>query len=202
MEILEKEFHEALYEAVVNHDTRFDGRYYIGIVTTGIFCFPSCRSRTPKLENIRVYTDIEKAMKAGFRPCKRCRPDNPNKYGPDAEVTYRVIDIIQRRYHDSLTLADMAEELNISKYHLQRVFKRFSGITPTEQLLNTRMELAKDLLNEKDRTIAEIAKLVGFRTASHFSSVFQKRIGCTPKEYRDRIGGKNDEKARRDGLLG
>jgi AraC family transcriptional regulator of adaptative response / methylphosphotriester-DNA alkyltransferase methyltransferase len=185
---METNFHKALYEAIVNHDTKFDGHYYIGIVTTGIFCFPSCRSRTPRPENIRIYRNMEEAKKAGFRPCKRCRPDNPNRHGPDAEITHRVIDIIQRRYRESLTLSDLAEELNISKYHLQRVFKRFSGITPSEQLLNTRMNEAKELLRNKEWTIAEIAKLVGFRSTSHFSSVFQKRMGCAPKEFRESGG--------------
>jgi AraC family transcriptional regulator of adaptative response / methylphosphotriester-DNA alkyltransferase methyltransferase len=182
---LQDELFQSVYEAILRRDTRYDGRYYIGIVTTGIFCRPSCRSRIPKPENVRVYPSIEEARQAGFRPCKRCRPDSPGQDGPDAELAHTVAALIQRRYPENLTLGTMATELNISPYHLQRVFKRTTGTTPAKLLLRTRMDAAKRSLVQQELPIAEIGAAVGFRSASHFSSVFLNTVGCSPHEYRE-----------------
>lgn len=176
---------QSVYETILSRDTIYDGRYYVGIVTTGIFCRPSCRSRIPRPENVRIYGSVEEAREAGFRPCKRCRPETPGRNGPDAEVAQAVSDLIQARYSEPLTLGEIALELKMSPYHLQRLFKRTTGRTPSKQLLLTRLEEAKRQLAGKDAAIAEIAAAVGFRSASHFSSVFQKTIGCAPHEYRE-----------------
>ncbi|WP_408007649.1 bifunctional transcriptional activator/DNA repair enzyme AdaA [Pseudalkalibacillus sp. A8] len=175
---------KSVYETILSRDTRYDGQYYVGIVTTGIFCRPSCRSRTPKPENVKVFKSIEEAREAGFRPCKRCRPENPSKHGPDAEVVKSINKMIQHKYPQSLTLSHMATELNMSPYHLQRVYKRMTGMTPSKKLLQKRMEAAKGLLLKREIPIAEISPLVGFNSVSHFSSVFKKTTGCTPIEYR------------------
>jgi AraC family transcriptional regulator of adaptative response / methylphosphotriester-DNA alkyltransferase methyltransferase len=178
------EIFESVYETILRRDTRHDGRYYVGIVTTGIFCRPSCRSRTPKPENVRVYPSIEEAREAGFRPCKRCRPDTPGTHGPDAQLACSVTELIRERYRDHLTLGEIAARLNISPYHMQRVFKRMTGTTPSKQLLDIRMEAAKRRLTANDQPIGEIAEAVGFRSASHFTVAFHKTFGCTPNEYR------------------
>ncbi|WP_257351101.1 bifunctional transcriptional activator/DNA repair enzyme AdaA [Pseudalkalibacillus decolorationis] len=178
---------QSVYETILQRDTRYDGVYYVGIRSTGIFCRPSCRSRIPKPENVQVYKSIEEAREAGFRPCKRCKPDNPDQHGPDAKMAQAVIDLIQERYPEPLTLDKMASELNISPYHLQRVFKRTTGKTPSKQLLHTRLEMAEQLLAQKEQSIAEIAEVVGFRSVSHFSDVFKKTVGCTPNDYRRKI---------------
>ncbi|MCF6410316.1 bifunctional transcriptional activator/DNA repair enzyme AdaA [Pseudalkalibacillus salsuginis] len=175
---------KSVYETILSRDTRYDGQYYVGIVTTGIFCRPSCRSRTPKPENVKVFKSIEEAQEAGFRPCKRCRPENPSKHGPDAEIVETVNKMIQHKYPDNLTLAYMAKELNMSLYHLQRVFKRTTGTTPSKKLLQKRMETAEGLLLKEEMPIAEISALIGFRSVSHFSSAFKKTTGYTPVEYR------------------
>ncbi|WLD92832.1 bifunctional transcriptional activator/DNA repair enzyme AdaA [Alkalihalobacillus sp. AL-G] len=175
---------QSVYETILQRNTRYDGVYYVGIKSTGIFCRPSCRSRIPKPENVMVYRSIEAAREAGFRPCKRCKPDSPEQHGPDAKMANIVIELIQERYDENLTLDLLAEELKMSPYHLQRVFKRTTGMTPSNQLLRTRMEKAEQFLDQMDYSIAEIAAMVGFRSASHFSSVFKKEKGYTPNEYR------------------
>jgi AraC family transcriptional regulator, regulatory protein of adaptative response / methylphosphotriester-DNA alkyltransferase methyltransferase len=186
--MMEDKRFQAVYETILSRDTRYDGRYYVGIVTTRIFCRPSCRSRTPKPENVRVYESIEEARRAGFRPCKRCRPDTPGQHGPDAEIAHTVIELIQQKYTDNLTLTDIAVQLRMSPFHLQRVFKRTTGTTPSKHLLHTRLESAKQLLIQNGQPIADIARAVGFRSASHFSSVFHKTYGCSPHEHRDKGG--------------
>jgi len=178
---------DMVYEAILGHDTKFDGIYYVGIKSTGIFCRPSCRSRTPKKENIVVFDSIESAEKAGFRACKRCRPDDPGRHGPDAQLAGRLKDLVQKSYDRPLTLAGLAAELNVSQYHLQRVFKRIIGITPARYLHDLRMEQARQLLERGDLPIREIAFGVGFRSLSHFASAFQKANGSSPLKYRDQV---------------
>ncbi|UUZ79189.1 helix-turn-helix domain-containing protein [Paenibacillus sp. P26] len=175
---MEDDIFESVYETILRRDTKYDGRYYVGIKSTGIFCRPSCRSRIPKPENVKVYGSIEEARQAGFRPCKRCRPDHPAPHGPDAEIARAVTELIERRYNENLTLGEMAAALNLSPFHLRRVFKRSTGATPAKQLLHTRLERSKRLLAEEDLPIAEIAAAVGFRSPSHFSYVFQKTVGA------------------------
>lgn len=178
---------DMVYKAILAHDTEFDGIYYVGIKSTGIFCRPSCRSRIPKKENIVVFDSIERAGKAGFRPCKRCRPDEPGRHGPDAQLAGRLMDLVQKGYNRRLTLAGMAVNLNVSQYHLQRVFKRIIGITPAQYLHNLRMAKARQLLERGDLPIRNIAFGVGFSSLSHFASAFQKANGLSPSKYREQL---------------
>lgn len=175
---------DRVYATILRRDASLDGRYYVGIVSTGIFCRPSCRSRTPKPENVRVYESIEEARKAGFRACKRCRPDTPGKEGPDAAMASAVTDLIRKHYAENLTLGDLAARLNVSPFHLQRVYKKTTGSTPAQRLLQTRLEEAKRQLADPSRSVTDIAAAVGFRSASHFSYAFRKAVGCPPNDYR------------------
>lgn len=175
---------DELYETMQQRDTRFDGALFIGIVTTGIVCFPSCRSRLPKRENVRVYVSLEEALQAGFRPCKRCKPDNPKRQSPDAEVANLVLEILNSRFSETLTLQSLADELNMSPYHLQRTFKRFTGLSPAKKLQHIRMDHARRLLHTTEATVTEVAEAVGFRSVSHFTATFRRELGVLPKEFR------------------
>lgn len=183
------EVSDELYEVMVNRSSRFDGEYYVGIVSTGIVCFPSCRSRLPKRENVRVYTSVAEAVAAGFRPCKRCKPDNPNRQSPDAELVNRTTAIMHERMAEHITLESLADELNVSPYHLQRTFKRFTGISPAEQLTAFRMDRAKALLGQKGASISDVAQQVGYQSNSHFASTFTRYTGTAPAEYRQQAEG-------------
>ncbi|MFK7691308.1 bifunctional transcriptional activator/DNA repair enzyme AdaA [Paenibacillus sp. HJGM_3] len=184
----ESERFQAVYESILRRDTRYDGIYYVGIATTGIVCRPSCRSRIPKPENVRVYDSLEAALRAGFRPCKRCKPDTPGQNGPDAQLAQAALKLIQHQYAEPLTLAVMASRLNISPFHLQRTFKRTTGRTPAEQLMQTRLETARRKLTQSNHPVADIARAVGFRSASHFTAVFHRTYGCSPQTYRAQGG--------------
>ncbi|AZB43138.1 helix-turn-helix domain-containing protein [Bacillus sp. FJAT-42376] len=186
----EKELFNAIYEVILSRTDVFDGKFYVGITTTKIFCRPSCRSRTPKRENVRVFGSIHEAKKAGFRACKRCKPEVPGENGPDAELAKNLKAFIQSHYQEALTLNSMAAELAISPYHLLRVFKRMTGVTPSKYLQDYRMQEGKNLLSIDAKPIAEIAAETGFSSPSHFSSLFKKSAGCTPQEYRDKIAAK------------
>jgi len=175
---------EALWKAIVNCETTFDGKYYYGVITTGIFCRPSCRSRTPNIRNVRIFRSVDEAIFSGFRPCKRCLPDQ-GPLGPDAELVEDVKKMIHTRYYEKLTLAQLSGEVTISPYHLHRIFKRYTGMTPAEYLLQFRIKAAKQALKDhQHNTITEIALAIGFNSLSHFSSVFQKMTGQTPSEFR------------------
>ena len=175
---------DELYEVMTRREPTFDGRLYVGIVSTGIVCYPSCRSRLPKRENVRVYASLEAALAAGFRPCKRCKPDGTERQSPDAEMVRRVGELIAERFAEPLTLPILAAELNISPFHLQRTFKRFTNKSPIRQLQETRLTQARTWLTEEEWSIGEIAKRVGFRSVSHFSAMFQKEFGIAPSVFR------------------
>ncbi len=175
---------ERLWRAIVNCETAFDGQYVYGVVTTGVFCRPSCRSRTPKTENVRIFHSSDQAQNAGFRACKRCRPDGHPR-GPDEALVQGAITVLNQRYTDLLTLDALALELAVSPYHLHRVFKRVTGVTPADYVHDRRIQAAKEALRAGSRpTVTDIALAVGFRSLSHFSTVFKRATGYSPSGYR------------------
>ncbi|WP_067934255.1 bifunctional transcriptional activator/DNA repair enzyme AdaA [Alicyclobacillus kakegawensis] len=175
---------ESLWRAIVRCEPTFDGQFFYGVVTTRVFCRPSCRSRTPLPENVRIFTSVDDAIAAGFRPCKRCRPDE-DPLGPDEALVECAKRVMDRRYPAPLRLGDIARELAVSPYHLHRVFRRVAGTTPAAYLLQTRVEAAKRaLVTECGRPITDIALAVGFQSASHFSTTFRRVVGCSPSRYR------------------
>ncbi|WP_274433641.1 bifunctional transcriptional activator/DNA repair enzyme AdaA [Alicyclobacillus sp. ALC3] len=176
---------ETLWHAIVNCETTFDGEFFYGVITTGIFCRPSCHSRTPIPENVRIFSSVDEALTAGFRPCKRCRPAE-HRLAPHEELVQAAKQVIHQRYQEPLTLDILASELTISPYHLHRVFKRSTGITLADYVVHKRIEAAKEMIcTNPQHTITDIALAVGFRSAAHFSTVFQRKTGHTPTEYRE-----------------
>jgi AraC family transcriptional regulator of adaptative response / methylphosphotriester-DNA alkyltransferase methyltransferase len=177
---------KAVYEAILERNTKYDGIYYTGIKSTGISCRPSCKSRTPKRENVWLFKSLDEAVAAGFRPCKRCRPEQLGTMNPDARIANEVKSFILKKYNNSITLEDISREIMISPFHLQRVFKRMVGVTPANFLLETRLNRAKQLLIDTEWGVAEIAKKVGFRSTSHFSMAFKKKFQLTPSKYSEK----------------
>lgn len=183
------ELTDELYDTMIHRDTRFDGKLYIGIVSTGIVCFPSCRSRLPKRANVRVFGTLESAVQAGFRPCKRCRPDHPQRTPPDTELVVRVMAILRADYGQPITLSSLARAVNVSPYHLQRVCKRCTGRSPAQELVTVRVEQAQKRLRDSTASIGDIARQVGFRSPSHFAVVFRRAVGVSPQAFRSEAGG-------------
>lgn len=161
-----------------------EGAYVYGVTSTGIFCRPSCRSRAPKPEHVRLFRTPAEALAAGFRPCKRCRPD-AGPYDPDAALAEAAKAVIRQRFRERLTLGSLAQTLAVSPYHLHRVFKRVTGMTPGRFLLLSRIQAAEEALRAGTGvSVASVAQAVGFQSPSHFTTVFRRATGLTPTAYR------------------
>lgn len=181
---------EEKWRAIADNDASYDGRFYYALTTTGIFCRPGCRSRTPNKANVRLFDRAEEALAEGFRPCKRCKPADARL--PDEEWSGRIAALIDRHFGETLTLRTLAERCHGSPYHLQRTFKRTMGMTPAEYVQRTRMARARTLLAGTDKPVADIAAEVGLSSVSYFISLFRQSTGLTPAQYRQ-SGKANDE---------
>jgi AraC family transcriptional regulator of adaptative response / methylphosphotriester-DNA alkyltransferase methyltransferase len=200
---MDAELFEKVYASIVRKETTYDGIYYTGVKTTRIVCRPSCRSRTPKRENITLYPSVQAAARDGFRPCKRCKPETPGPLGPDAALAAQTDAMIAACYGERLTLRTIANRLAISPYHLQRTYKRVTGQSPMGRLHETRLAAARRLLAESGLPVLEVAQAVGFRSASHFAVWFREKTGASPAEYRGvRAVERGCEETRRKGTIG
>lgn len=173
---------EERWQAIVHNDTSYDDKFIYAIQSTGIFCRPSCKSRIPKRENVRIFHTAEQALSATFRPCKRCKPTG--EHLPDQDWVAQITQYIDTNYSDILTLDILADMCHGSPYHLHRTFKRVKGITPAEYILHTRMKKAMEYLVHSDTAIADIGLSVGIPNTSYFVTLFKKVSGYTPTEYR------------------
>ena len=173
---------EEMWTAIVECNSAYDGKFFYGVVTTGIFCRPSCKSKNPKKEHVRFFQSAEEALAAGFRPCKRCQPDQ--MLWPDEELIKKAVSLLESGYSSSLTLQQLASLLHISPYHLHRTFKRLVGCTPNEYIRKIRLDQTATLLVKTDWPVSKIADQVGFKNIAWFSTLFQKQYGMSPAEYR------------------
>lgn len=180
----QSELFDQVYQAVLERSDRYDGIYYTAIRTTGIYCRPSCRSRTPKPENVTIYSAANEAERDGYRACKRCQPDIRELHNPDQDIARRVAVYIDHHYSESVSLHRLADEIKVSPYHLQRVCKRVTGLTPAAYLQKVRLKKAQEELLNSDLEVQDISTRVGYKSTSHFIAVFQKAIGQTPQHYR------------------
>lgn len=186
---MEQHVFDLVYQAVVRRDARYDGVYYTGVQSTGIVCRPSCKARTPKPENVTFYPSLAEALRAGFRPCKRCRPEEGGALRPDAVLAAQADAVISAEFGWRLTLAELAGRLKVSASHLHRTYKAVTGTTPAARLDRVRLDKARELLRSGGGPVAEIGRAVGFRGASHFAAWFQRHEGASPTEYRERTQG-------------
>jgi AraC family transcriptional regulator of adaptative response / methylphosphotriester-DNA alkyltransferase methyltransferase len=170
------------WQAIIGNDAAYNNQFFYAVKTTGIFCKPSCKSRVPKKENVRIFQNAEEAMSADFRPCKRCKPTNERL--PDNEWVAIIIEYIDKNYPDKLSLETLAEISHGSPYHLHRTFKRITGITPVEYIHQVRINTAKKYLLQSDRAVSDIAKMVGISNTPYFITVFKKMMGTTPAHFR------------------
>ncbi|MBW7474790.1 helix-turn-helix domain-containing protein [Paenibacillus oenotherae] len=186
---MDQKLFDLVYESVVKREPTYEGVYYTGVRTTKIVCRPTCRARTPHATNVTFYHSLEAALRAGFRPCKRCKPEANGALRPDAALAAQVDAMIEDRYNEKLTLATLAASLAISPYHLQRIYKQVTGHSPAEQTERVRLKHAQRRLLESDATIAEIGMSVGYNGPSHFTTWFGRRMGISPTEYRNGARG-------------
>lgn len=172
------------WEAIMQNDHKYDGTFFYAVQTTGIFCRPSCKSRAPKSDNVLIFQNAEQALAHKFRPCKRCKPTGERV--PDQEWIHGVTEYIGKHYAEPLTLDVLAAASHGSPYHMHRVFKRITGLTPVQYIQAKRINEAQNLLQHTHLTVTEIARQVGISNSAYFISVFRKHTGVTPSHYRER----------------
>ncbi|WP_318618264.1 bifunctional transcriptional activator/DNA repair enzyme AdaA [Sporosarcina sp. YIM B06819] len=179
------------WQAITHNDQSYDTIFIYAVTSTGICCRPSCKSRDPKKENVRIFNDVDEAISAGFRPCKRCKPGGIRL--PDEEWTAQIQEYIQTHYHEPLSLVILADMCHGSPYHLQRTFKRVSGVTPAEYIQQVRISHAMRELSTESKSIAEVGFSVGLPNTPYFITLFKNRTGQTPKQYQMEVQA-NEEK--------
>lgn len=175
------------WQAVIGCDKDYDGLFLYGVKTTGIFCRPSCRAKTPVRENVVFFDSPECALEEGFRPCKKCRPDKA-VFEPDLELVKKAKDFLNENFDKTVNLRDISKELGVSLNHLTRLFKQHNGLTPAQYITKLRIDKAAELLDQRDIDILEIAYRTGFKSLSNFYKCFKEQTGKTPKEYRGNRG--------------
>ncbi|WP_313433054.1 bifunctional transcriptional activator/DNA repair enzyme AdaA [Siminovitchia terrae] len=171
------------WQAIINNDASYNNQFFYAVKTTGIFCKPSCKSRVPKKENVRIFQNAEQALQANFRPCKRCKPTNEKL--PDSEWVALITEYIDKNFIEKLTLETLADIAHGSPYHLHRTFKKITGITPVEYIQQVRLNVAKKYLIQTNKAIADISICVGMPNTPYFITLFRKKTGHTPAQYRE-----------------
>jgi AraC family transcriptional regulator, regulatory protein of adaptative response / methylated-DNA-[protein]-cysteine methyltransferase len=171
------------WDAIVARDRSFDGRFFFGVVTTGVYCRPSCPSRRPLRSNVRFFQLPAEAEQAGLRACLRCQPLSD----PHAKIK-DLCRYLEEHCDERPDLEALAERAGLSRFHLQRTFKAIVGVTPKQYLEAHRVEkLKKELRQAKDVTAAVYE--AGFGSASRVYERANSRLGMTPKQYRQGGGG-------------
>lgn len=178
-----------LDRARISRDARFDGKFFIAVTSTRIYCRPICPVRSPKRSNIRYYPTAAAAAEAGFRPCMRCRPeaapDTPAWIGTLSAVR-RGLRLIQDGFLDDRSVQDLANHLGIGPRHLHRLFIQHVGASPVALAQTRRIHFAKRLLDETSLPITEIAMAAGFGSVRRFNDVFRKTYKRPPRDLRKR----------------
>lgn len=174
---------EECWNAALARDRSYDGRFVSGVLSTGIYCRPSCPARHPKRENVRFFADGEAARAAGLRPCRRCSPDDVSR---DERAVLSAIAAIKAA-GQPLALAALAEETGYSPSHFQRVFTRHTGLSPAAYARALMAEKAAQALTDEGR-VTEAIYAAGYSAPSRFYEGTQGRLGMAPSAWAN--GGK------------
>ncbi len=180
---------DAAYLAVKARDARFDGRLFIGVTSTGVYCRPVCRVRTPRRENCRFFDSRAQAEAAAFRPCMKCRPEiAPGLSHTDSSRTLAdtAARLIEHAVHggESIALPQLAARLGVTDRHLRRIFQGTHGVSPHDYLSTQRLLLAKQLLTDTLLPVTQVALASGFDSLRRFNAAFVERYRFNPTQLR------------------
>jgi AraC family transcriptional regulator of adaptative response/methylated-DNA-[protein]-cysteine methyltransferase len=170
------------WAAVVGRDRHADGAFYYSVRTTGVFCRPSCAARQPRRENVRFHSTCEAAVAAGFRPCKRCRPDEPalgERRAASVEQACRLIEAAE----EMPSLDVLAHAAGLSRFHFHRVFKTVTGVTPRAYAAAHRARRVREELS-RSGTVTEAIYDAGFNSNGRFYATASDVLGMTPTRFR------------------
>jgi AraC family transcriptional regulator of adaptative response / DNA-3-methyladenine glycosylase II len=178
---------DACYRAIETRDHRFDGRLFVAVTTTGVYCRPFCPAPTPKRENVRFFHTAAAAQEAGFRPCLRCRPET----SPDlafwrgsSNTVSRALGLIEGGALDDANVETLAARLGIGERQLRRLFRKHLGASPISIAQTRRILLAKQLIQDTRLPMTEVALAAGFRSVRRFNEIFQRLYRRPPKALR------------------
>lgn len=194
---------DAAYRAIVARDARLDGRLFVGVTSTGVYCRPICRVRTPRRENCRFFETPAQAEAAAFRPCLKCRPE----IAPGAGFAWSVMDASRTLAQQAMlwldahagdasgepqaqsaSVAALARRLGVSDRHLRRIFAAEHGVTPLQYIQTRRLLLAKQLLTDSELPVAHVAFASGFRSVRRFNAAFAGSYRLSPSRLRRDAG--------------
>lgn len=178
--------HDIFYKAMLARDYRFDGKFFIGVKTTGIYCRPICPAK-PKRKNVEFFLTSAAAEKSGYRPCLRCRPESaplsPAWYGKSA-IVQRALRTISNEGFFDLNEDRFAAQFGVTARHLRRLFVEEIGQTPKKIAFDNRLNFARKLIVETQLPITSIAMTAGFRSLRRFNDAFKKRFHRAPRLLR------------------
>jgi len=181
--------HQLYERARLSRDSRFDGQFYVGVRTTGIYCRPICPAVAPKSENVRFYPSAAAASEAGYRPCLRCRPEcapGTPAWGGTSTTVRRGLRLISNGALDDGSVEQLAERLGITSRHLRRLFTQHLGASPLAVAHTQRLHFAKSLIDQTSLPLAHIATAAGYGSVRRFNDTFNKTYGRSPRELRRR----------------
>jgi AraC family transcriptional regulator, regulatory protein of adaptative response / methylated-DNA-[protein]-cysteine methyltransferase len=177
------------WASVAARDRSADGEFYYSVETTGVYCRPSCAARLPNPRNVRFHPTCADAERAGFHPCKRCKPDQPSLEKQHAAKVADACRLIEGA-DEAPTLAALAEAACLSPYHFHRVFRAVTGLTPKDYAAAHRTKRVRDELKRSD-TVTQAIYGAGFNSGGRFYAESDAMLGMTPRDFR--AGGTNTE---------
>ena len=184
---------EACYAAIKARDARFDGCFFTGVTSTGIYCRPVCSVKLPKRENCRFFAHAAQAESAGFRPCLRCRPElAPHSVRWSiqdasfilAHQAARLLDEPESWSDSAPSVEKLSQKLGISDRHLRRIFEAQFGVSPLQYLQTRRLLTAKQLLADTQLPVSRIALMSGFASVRRFNAAFAAHYKLNPTQQR------------------
>ena len=176
------------WDAVAARDRAMDGVFFYAVISTGIYCRPSCPSKRPRRENVVFFRAREAAERAGFRPCKRCKPEAAGSADPNAQLVEKVCRYIDAHPGEPVTLDALSRALGISPFYLQRTFKALTGITPRAYADSRRLDSLKAGLRE-GHSVTRSLYDAGYGSSSRLYERASAQLGMTPSRYRKQGAG-------------
>ncbi len=178
---------DACYRALATHDARFDGRFFVGVSSTRVYCRPVCTVRVPRRENCHFFASAAAAEVEGYRPCLRCRPElAPGNASVDAiaRLAQGAVDLIENGVLDDGGIEHLSARVGVTSRHLRRIFDTEFGVSPIEYAQTQRLLLAKRLLTDTALPVTEIAHASGFASVRRFNALFKARYRMPPGRLR------------------
>ena len=178
---------EAAYRALVSRDSRFDGTVWFGVTSTGIYCRPVCPAQTPQRRNVRFFADPAAAVSAGFRACRRCRPDaapGSRHWDHRGDLAARALRLVADGVVDEAGVSGLAERLHVSERHVHRTLVAEVGVGPLQLAISRRAQTARLLVDQTDLPLADVAFAAGFASVRQFNDVMRREFGVAPSALR------------------